>query len=109
MPQPVVAPARADYHRRMPGDAITGLSVREAAANAVRVDRRELANGDAELLVHGPQGTDRIAMRPSLFFALHRPFTLGRGERIAARFLLALLRLPGGTKLLLAWHARRGR
>ena len=47
-------------------------------------------------------------MRPSLFDELHRPFALGTGERFAARCLLALLRLPGGAKLLRAWHARRG-
>jgi hypothetical protein len=92
----------------MPGDETTGLRVRESAGSAVRVDRRELAGGDAELVVHGAMGTDRIAMRPSLFADLHRPFSLGTGERLAARCLLALLRLPGGTKLLRAWHSRRG-
>ena len=51
---------------------------------------------------------DRIELRPSLFRDLHRPFALGAGERFAARCLLALLRLPGGAKLLRAWHARRG-
>jgi hypothetical protein len=105
----VVALAGADYHLRMPGDAATGIRDRDSAGHAVRVERRELTGGDADLLVHGPHGTDRIAMRPSLFDGLHRPFMLGRGERIAARVLLALLRLPGGTKLMRAWHARRGR
>lgn len=71
------------------------------------MERRELADGDTQLVVHGAQGTDRIAMRPSLFADLHRPFALGAGEKFAARCLLALLRLPGGTKLLRAWHARR--
>ena len=50
----------------------------------------------------------QIVERPGLFATLHRPFELGRGERIAARVLLALLRLPGGASLLLRWHARRG-
>jgi hypothetical protein len=50
----------------------------------------------------------QIVERPELFATLHRPFTLGRGERMAARALLALLRLPGGGGLLLRWHARRG-
>ena len=49
-----------------------------------------------------------IVERPGLFATLHQPFKLGRGERIAARVLLALLRLPGGAGLLLRWHARRG-
>jgi len=45
---------------------------------------------------------------PGLYATLHQPFALGRGERVAARVLLALLRLPGGAGLLLRWHARRG-
>ena len=77
----MVTPGRADYHLRMPGDA--------------------------EIVVSGAHGVDRIEMRPSLFDELHRPFALGAGERMAARCLLALLRLPGGAKLLRAWHARR--
>lgn len=50
----------------------------------------------------------QIVERPLLFATLHQPFALGRGERMAARVLLALLRLPGGAGLLLRWHARRG-
>jgi hypothetical protein len=50
----------------------------------------------------------QIVERPGLYAALHQPFALGRGERMAARVLLALLRLPGGAGLLLRWHARRG-
>lgn len=50
----------------------------------------------------------QIVERPGLFATLHQPFELGRAERIAARVLLALLRLPGGAGLLLRWHARRG-
>lgn len=49
----------------------------------------------------------QIVERPELYAGLHRPFALGRGERLAARFLLALLRLPGGAGLLRRWHARR--
>jgi hypothetical protein len=50
----------------------------------------------------------QIVERPRLYATLHQPFALGRGERMAARMLLALLRLPGGASLLLRWHARRG-
>jgi hypothetical protein len=57
----------------------------------------EIANADLQ-----------IVERPGLYATLHQPFELGRGERIAARVLLALLRLPGGAGLLLRWHARRG-
>jgi hypothetical protein len=49
----------------------------------------------------------QIVERPELYERLHRPFALGRGERLAARVLLALLRLPGGAGLLRRWHARR--
>ena len=87
---------------------MTGLPGRGSAGCEVRVERRDLPRGDAELIVHGPRGTDRFTMRPSLLDGLHRPFRLGRGERMVARCLLALLRLPGGTRLLRAWHARRG-
>ena len=44
---------------------------------------------------------------PELYAELHRPFALGRGERLAARVLLALLRLPGGAAFLRRWHANR--
>jgi hypothetical protein len=94
----VVAPRGADYDSRMPGDAIA----------APRVERRTEPNGDAELVVHGARTVDHVALRPSLFHELHRPFALGAGERIAMRGLLVLLRLPGGARLLRAWHARRG-
>lgn len=57
----------------------------------------------------GASVADRIAMRPSLLEALHRPFALGFRDRFAARTLLALLRLPGGARLLRRWHARRSR
>jgi hypothetical protein len=53
------------------------------------------------------RAVDQIEMRPALFDALHRPFALGAGDRLAIRVLLALLRLPGGAKLLRLWHARR--
>lgn len=104
----VVAPGAADYHLRMQGDASNERRARDAGGGATRVERRDLPGGDAELVVHGPRGTDRIALRPSLYASLHRPFELRAGERVAARCLLALLRVPGGAKLLRAWHARRG-
>ena len=45
---------------------------------------------------------------PELLESLGAPFALRRRERGVARVLLALLRLPGGARLLRAWHARRG-
>src|SRR5262245_43048434 len=53
------------------------------------------------------RAVDVIALRPGLFAMLHRPFALTSRERLAARCLLALLRLPGGARLLRNWHAKR--
>lgn len=57
----------------------------------------------------GPNEFRVVETRPDLYEVLHRPFALGAGDRLAARALLALLRLPGGARLLRAWHARRSR
>ncbi len=62
---------------------------------------------DQGVLEFDARAIDRIEMRPSLFEALHRPFVLSAGDRLAVRILLALLRLPGGAKLLRLWHSRR--
>jgi hypothetical protein len=106
----VVTPCAADYHRRMPGDAGREVRVVQRAGSAGRVVLRADGRGDSEAIVEDAEGrvVERIEMRPSLFAGLHRPFALGAGERLAARALLALLRLPGGAKLLRGWHARRG-
>ena len=106
----VTGPA-PDYHSRMPADAPRESRVSVRAGSARRVDTRALPGGDAELTVRDAGGAvvDRIETRPSLFAELHRPFALGAGDRIAARALLALLRLPGGARLLRRWHARRSR
>lgn len=53
------------------------------------------------------QAVEQLETRPALFARLHRPFALSATDRIAVRCLLALLRLPGGAKLLRFWHARR--
>jgi hypothetical protein len=50
---------------------------------------------------------ERIEARPTLYASLHRPFALSTTDRMAARLLLALLRLPGGARLLRRWHASR--
>lgn len=103
----VVTPSGAVYHLRMPGDATAKHRVPERSGTATRIVLHAVGNGDSDLDVHGTQSVDHIELRPSLFSDLHRPFALGAGERLAARCLLALLRLPGGAKLLRAWHARR--
>ena len=53
------------------------------------------------------RAVDEVETRPSLYEGLHRPFALTVGDRLAVRLLLALLRLPGGARLLRLWHARR--
>ena len=103
----MVTPRGAVYHLRMPGDDTAGLRLPDRSGSATRVVLHVVGKRDADLEVHGAQAVDRIELRPSLFDDLHRPFELGAGERLAARCLLALLRLPGGAKLLRAWHARR--
>lgn len=50
---------------------------------------------------------EQIETRPTIYAGLHRPFALSLTDRIAVRCLLALLRLPGGAKLLRSWHAKR--
>lgn len=54
------------------------------------------------------RGIEQLEARPALFTVLLAPHALTRGERMAARVLLKLLGLPGGPRLLRAWHARRG-
>ena len=92
---------------------------RGVASIAVEKDLRMLAAGTHPIAAWGEQvETPRnryrnlmedfqIVARPDLYAELHRPFALGRAERIAARVLLAMLRLPGGASLLRRWHARR--
>jgi len=50
---------------------------------------------------------ERIETRPALYASLHHPFALSMADRMAVRLLLALLRLPGGARLLRRWHAGR--
>lgn len=49
----------------------------------------------------------RLEERPSLYAPLHRGFALSATDRLAARLLLALLRLPGGARLMRFWHSHR--
>ncbi len=49
---------------------------------------------------------DRIAEHPEFYDPLHRPFALSAIDRVALHALLWLLRLPGGARLMRAWHDR---
>jgi hypothetical protein len=103
------------------GDRIThiaaagyqGPSLPEAMTNPV-LHRQEGA-GPRSCRLETDQGRfefesasfERIEARPMLFAGLHRPFALSAIDRLAVRFLLMLLRLPGGAGLLRRWHASR--
>ena len=53
------------------------------------------------------RAVERQEQRPRLFDALLVSHALRPRERYAVRWLLRLMRLPGGARLLHAWHARR--
>lgn len=53
------------------------------------------------------RAVERHEQRPGLFDALLVSHALEPRERFAVRWLLRLVRLPGGASLLRAWHARR--
>jgi hypothetical protein len=53
------------------------------------------------------RAVQQIEERPSLYEPLHRAFALSTGDRLAARLLLALLRMPGGARLMRFWHSHR--
>lgn len=55
------------------------------------------------------RAVDQLIECPELFLPLLRPFALRRIDRLAARLLLAMLRFPGGARLMRRWHAGRGR
>jgi hypothetical protein len=97
-------------------DAIVATGYRGSEPPPLLTDPRLEARSTGDWRIAAEEGShdfsaravDVIAMRPGLFAALHRPFALTSGERIAARCLLALLRLPGGARLLRHWHVKRG-
>ncbi len=64
--------------------------------------------GDHGCITFHASAVDVIETRPALYESLHRRFTLAPRDRLALRVLLALLRLPGGARLLRRWQARRG-
>ena len=46
---------------------------------------------------------------PSLFDEMLAPYALRNRDKRVVRWLLRLVRLPGGARLLRSWQARRGR
>ncbi len=53
------------------------------------------------------RAVDEFEVHPQLYESMHREFALKGTDRVAARLLLWLLRLPGGPRLLRFWHSRR--
>lgn len=89
-------------------ERIERAQVIEADAAAGPRQTWRLAAGPSDLEFEA-RAVDRIEECPALFAALHRPFALSGADRLGARALLGLLRLPGGARLMRLWHARRGR
>jgi hypothetical protein len=79
------------------------VAPREESANA----RRWRLSSDQGQFDFEAKLVDRVELRPALYAPLHRRFALSTLERLAIRVLIALLRLPGGERLLRRWHARR--
>ncbi len=67
--------------------------------------RLSCREGEFELRAAGLEWLDP---RPQLFQELLAGHALRTRDRVVARGLLLLLGLPGGARLLRAWHARRG-
>lgn len=92
-----------------------GVDWPELLTNAVVETRGGAAGNAGSWRLSSDQGhfdfeasaVDRLETRPGLYESLHRPFALTAGNRLAVRVLLALLRLPGGARLLRRWHSRR--
>jgi len=55
------------------------------------------------------RGVEVHEAMPELFDGMLADYALRDRERAVVRWLLRLLGLPGGAKLLRAWHGRRGR
>ena len=89
------------FGRAVPPEALADPQLESRGAGAWRIAARDSS------FEFEARAVDAVEMRPSLFAGLHQPFALAARERFAARCLLALLRLPGGARLLRNWHAKR--
>ena len=94
--------------RRVP-QAGQASNSESAAPKGMRASCRIGAGVSLRMPGDAPKEFRVVETRIDLYAELHRPFALGAGDRLAARALLALLRLPVGARLLRAWHARRSR
>jgi len=89
------------FGRAVPPAALADPQLESRGAGAWRINARDHS------FEFEARAVDAVEMRPSLLSGLHQPFALTARERFAARCLLALLRLPGGARLLRNWHAKR--
>ena len=95
----------AGYQGRDWPDTIANPSIQLSADPTGRHNWR--LTSDAASFEFAARDVLRIELRPELYAPLHRPFALSAAERVAARALLLLLRLPGGARLLRRWHTSR--
>lgn len=83
----------------LPSSIVDGHLERSAAGY-----RLSWGSGDATFTA---SSVDRQLSLPELFAPLHTSFQLRGRDRWIVRLLVGLLRLPGGERLLRAWHTRR--
>jgi hypothetical protein len=87
----------------------------EAVPSSVHDPRVErlAASGDWRLICREgsfdfrARGVEAHQALPTFFDAMLGEYALRSRDKAVVRWLLRLLRLPGGAKLLQAWHARR--
>lgn len=86
-------------------DHLHGLLVEEAGSEG-EPSRWQIACVEGRFGI-AARGLEVLAGKPQLFDELLAPFRLRERDRKVVRWLLGLLRLPGGAWLLRAWHTRR--
>lgn len=91
----------AGYHGPELPDVLTRPTLAAAGADRWRLTASEGA------FDFSARAVDRIALLPALFGPMHARFALSRGDRIAVRVLLRMLRFPGGTRILRWWQLLR--
>lgn len=96
----------AGYGGRALPATLTGFSIERADAPAGGMTRWHISSEQGAFDFEA-RAVDRIRALPVLYEGLHRPFALTWASRLATGVLLALLRLPGGERLISRWHSRR--
>jgi hypothetical protein len=86
--------------------SLAGFSIEPSAAAAGGTARWRISSEQGEFEFEA-RAVDHIRALPALYKKLHRPFELTATGRLAVGLLLALLRFPGGERLISRWHSRR--